>query len=148
MGNNLGGAIMDWGFIGSLALCVMSFGLFQELQRNIIIKKRENGEDASWGLTHSLLAYLISIFVPTAIVTILYSIFCLYRMGCSVKLCLWMPRELSASPEDLNKLKRLKNRAEKIQEAREKIAQDLKDKKQELEDKKAAENKKPDEPEK
>ena len=69
-------------------------------------------------------------------------------MGCDVKLCLFMPRELTTSLETINKLKRLERIEESNKSEREKLAKELNDKEKQIKDQQALETKKPDEPKK
>ncbi len=88
--------------LAGFVLFFLSMGLFQELSRNLIIYKREKGEDISWGFVASLITFFMSL-PPFAIVTILYSIISLYKMGWDVKLCIWMPIEFRTPQGNKNK---------------------------------------------
>ncbi len=103
--------------LGRWVLFFISLGLFQELNRNLIIKKRADGEDASWGFGMSMLAFVVSIFPISAILTILYSLYGLHQMGCDAKLCLWMPAEFNMTRAQIREIEKLKKKlvADKMQ---------------------------------
>lgn len=117
--------------VGSVALFILSIGLLQEVCRIGLVKKRENGEDVSWGFLPSILIVIPCVIPQLAIIVIIFSISKLYLMGCDVRLCLFMPRELTTPLEKINKLKRLEQMAKHLKEKNDKIVQDLKNQKPE-----------------